>query len=51
MEWDLESEEFYEADFSLIAWGFTAIGRAIASMRQQGIRVAALYPKLLFRFY
>ncbi len=50
MEWDLESEEFYEADFSLIAWGFTAsiARKAIASMRQQGIRVAALYPKLLF---
>lgn len=50
MEWDLESQELYEADFSLIAWGFTAsiARKSIANMRQQGIRVAALYPKLLF---
>ncbi len=50
MEWDLESDELYKADFSLIAWGLTSsISRkAISIMRQQGIRIAALYPKLLF---
>lgn len=50
MEWDLESQDPYEADFSLIAWGFTAsiARKAITSMRRQGIRIAALYPKLLF---
>ncbi len=50
MEWDLESREIYEADFSLIAWGLTAsiARKAVAIMRQQGIRIAALYPKLLF---
>jgi 2-oxoglutarate ferredoxin oxidoreductase subunit alpha len=50
MEWDLESQELYEADFSLIAWGFTAsiAKKAIDIMRQQGFRIAALYPKLLF---
>lgn len=50
MEWDLESRELYEAEFSLIAWGFTAsiARKAVKSMRQQGIRIAALYPKLLF---
>lgn len=50
MEWDLESVDFYRADFSLIAWGLTATvaRKAIICMRQEGIRIAALYPKLLF---
>ncbi len=50
IEWDLETQGLYEADFSLIAWGFTAsiARKAVANMRQQGIRIAALYPKLLF---
>lgn len=50
VEWDLESQDIYEADFSLIAWGLTAsvARKAVDSMRQDGFRIAALYPKLLF---
>lgn len=50
LQWDLDSENFYKADFSLIAWGITAsiARKSIANMRQKGYKIAALYPRLLF---
>ena len=48
--WDLEEEDLYQADFSLVAWGFTAsiAAQTVHSMREKGYRIAALYPRLLY---
>jgi 2-oxoglutarate ferredoxin oxidoreductase subunit alpha len=50
VEWDLETEGDGGADIGVIAWGFTvaATREAVARLRREGRRIAALYPRLLY---
>lgn len=50
LQWDLQSDSFYKADFSIISWGLSAsiTRKAIINLRKKGYSIAALYPKILF---
>ncbi len=51
VEWDLgDLREGEKADIAVITWGLTAsiAKEAIQRLRNKGIKVAALYPKLLY---
>ncbi len=48
--WDIATEAGAPVDFGVCAWGFTAAAtrEAVVSLRKQGHRIAAIYPRLLF---
>ena len=51
VEWDLgDLKEGEKADISIVTWGLTAsiAKEAIQRLRNKGIKVAALYPKLIY---
>lgn len=50
LEWDLEEGKTQDYDMAISAWGSTvpAVREAVIALRNQGYRVAAMYPKLLF---
>ena len=50
VRWDLEPEEGSRVDVGVCAWGLTAsiVREAVAVLRAGGLRIAALYPRLLF---
>ncbi len=51
IEWDLgDLQEGEKADIAIITWGLTAsiAKEAIQRLRKKGIKVAALYPKLVY---
>lgn len=49
-EWDVEGLDFGEADISVVSWGLSAAvtKAAVKELRAGGVRVAALYPGLLY---
>ncbi len=50
IEWDLEKDEIHKADACIVSWGFSVmpVKEAIISLRKKEIKIAALFPKLLF---
>ncbi len=51
IEWDLgDLKEGEKADISIVTWGLTAsiTKEAVQRLRKKGIKVAALYPKLVY---
>jgi 2-oxoglutarate ferredoxin oxidoreductase subunit alpha len=50
IEWDLEKSELYKADACIVSWGFSVVPvrEAIVNLRKKEIKIAALFPKLLF---
>jgi 2-oxoglutarate ferredoxin oxidoreductase subunit alpha len=50
IEWDLGPEKSAAYDFCIVAWGLNGsiAKEAIRNLRLMGLRVAAMYPKLLF---
>lgn len=50
IEWDLEKDEMYKADATIVSWGFSVmpVKEAIISLRKKEVKIAALFPKLLF---
>lgn len=50
VEWDLQDTGSAPCDICVCAWGFNApvTREAIASLRKQGYKIAAMYPRLLY---
>lgn len=50
IEWDLEEPSIYNADICVIAWGYDVLSvkETVTRLREKKVRVAGLYPKLLF---
>ncbi len=50
VEWDIDQDKGKPFDISICAWGLNAAitREAVAILRSEGIRIAALYPRLLF---
>ncbi|MDR0307659.1 MAG: 2-oxoacid:acceptor oxidoreductase family protein [Chitinispirillales bacterium] len=48
--WDTDNLNRGEADLCVVSWGLSALMTrlAVASLRRQGVKIACLYPKLLF---